>query len=175
MKPWNWKPIRGYEDLYLISDSGFVWSVAAKTILKHTTNEKGYRRVTLSKNSELKNITVHRLVARAFVENLHFKKQVNHIDGDKKNNFKENLEWVTPSENVYHSYEKGLASNQGSKHPRAKLTEEDIPKIFQLRDGGKTNLEIAEVFDVSRQAISKVLNGRSWGHVFDKISEESLG
>jgi len=67
----------------------------------------GYQYVTLCKNGKRKNHFIHRLVAQTFISNPQNKEQVNHIDGDKANNRRDNLEWVTPSENIKHAREIG--------------------------------------------------------------------
>ena len=57
------------------------------------------------------------MVAEAFIPNLEGKREVNHRDGYKLNNFLFNLEWSTPSENRHHAYKKGLIG-LGENHPR---------------------------------------------------------
>lgn len=67
-------------------------------------NNRGYCFVCYKENGVRKNILVHRLVAEAFIPNPQNKPEVNHIDGNPKNNNVINLEWVTPSENRKHAY-----------------------------------------------------------------------
>jgi len=64
----------------------------------------GYPCVSISEGGFSKTEYVHRLLAKAFIDNPEDKKQVNHIDGNKANNNINNLEWVTPSENILHAY-----------------------------------------------------------------------
>lgn len=116
-----WKDVNGYEGHYQVSNYGQVRSVdrivvrmyrggfsKAGKIVKPYVTPKGYLRIQLSKDGKLKNFMVHRLVALAFIENPNNKPEVNHKDGNKRNNFLENLEWVTSSENQIHAYDTGL-------------------------------------------------------------------
>lgn len=125
MQKEKWKNVKGYEDLYEVSDLGRIRSkyrefyrenpsykdsiqfisYKPKFIRFYLTN-KGYCRVGLYKNGIKKNHQVHRLVADAFLNNELNKEQVNHINGIKNDNRVNNLEWVTNSENRLHSYSK---------------------------------------------------------------------
>ena len=76
--------------------------------LKPANDKDGYLRITLTNNGKRKSYCVHRLVVRAFLDNYSDELQVNHINGIKKDNRIENLEMVTPQENIKHSIETGL-------------------------------------------------------------------
>lgn len=69
--------------------------------LKATDRGNGYLTVYI----EGKNRYLHRIVAQAFIPNPENKPQVNHIDGNTKNNYLENLEWVSCLENIKHAKE----------------------------------------------------------------------
>lgn len=104
-----WKPIEGYEGRYEISNLGRVKSFyREETILKPTTSFNGYYRLSIRINKTRKTIKVHRLVAKAFIPNPNNYPQVNHIDGNKKNNNLNNLEWCNSKMNIRHAYEIGL-------------------------------------------------------------------
>ena len=68
----------------------------------------GYPNVTLSINGVSKTITVHRLLAIAFIPNPENKPQVNHKNGNKLDYSLDNLEWATPTENMQHAFDNGL-------------------------------------------------------------------
>lgn len=72
--------------------------------MKIQFNNRGYCFVCFKENNKRKNLLVHRLVAEAFIPNPDNKLEVNHKDGNLKNNIITNLEWVTPSENRKHAY-----------------------------------------------------------------------
>ena len=109
-----WKDIPGYEGKYQISDCGNVKSLSREhpcrkcneeRIMKPTIQRNGYLRVMLWKNGARTWYSVHRMVAEAFIPNPENKEQVNHKDGNKRNNNTTNLEWLTPQENVRHSFD----------------------------------------------------------------------
>ena len=99
-----WKDIKDYEGLYQVSNLG---NVKRNNHILYKT-KRTYYGVILSKNNIKKYKNIHRLVAETFIPNPDNKPQVNHIDGNKLNNNKNNLEWVTISENGKHAYRIGL-------------------------------------------------------------------
>ena len=114
----EWKPIKGFENIYDISNLGNIYSYRKKQILKPQKHEHGYLRIGLQKKNreDVHYFYVHRLVAEAFILNLDQKPQVNHKNGIKDDNRVENLEWVTNSENVRHAIQIGLFGPQSHSH-----------------------------------------------------------
>jgi hypothetical protein len=107
----EYKIIEGFEN-YSISKSGNVKNNITGRILKTNKNERGYYRVALCKNGDIKKtFKVHRLVASTFIPNPENKPQIDHIDGNKINNNVNNLRWCTNSEN---NHNKGITKNNTS-------------------------------------------------------------
>lgn len=132
-----------------------------------TRNRAGtdYQIINLSKlDGSKRTFRVHRLVMMAFnpVENMD-ELEVNHIDGNKKNNKLENLEWCTASENQIHAFKTGLnKSRRGEESNFSKLTNDDVKKVFELREKGLLQREIAEIVGCTRSNISCILREKSW-------------
>lgn len=116
-----WKDIKGYEGLYQVSNIGRVKSlkkevngrgnkirIVKERILKPVIVYNGYERVILSKNCKTKLYRVNRLVAQAFIPNNNNYPIINHIDGNKRNNIVDNLEWCSYSHNNREAYRLGL-------------------------------------------------------------------
>lgn len=163
----EWKEIQGYEGIYEVSNFGNVRSlprykrgnfdskvfIEGKTI-KQVKNNRGYYIVQLSKNNKVKNFSVHRLVAEAFIPNPNNFPQVNHKDEDKSNNRVSNLEWMTLKRNI----------NYGTRNKRMALTKGKNVKAFD-DDGnfimGFCSMAVAEKItginqgDISRCTLGK--------------------
>ncbi|WP_299169047.1 NUMOD4 domain-containing protein [uncultured Bacteroides sp.] len=121
----TWKPVKGYEDRYSVSNTGKVKSLKTSKLMCQRKGYDGYMRVGLSINGKQKYKFVHRLVTEAFIRNPHCYKEVNHKDEDKANNCISNLEWCT------HKYN----SNYGSRLDRMANTNKE--PVLQFDKSGK--------------------------------------
>lgn len=108
----KWKPVKGYEGLYEVSDRGRIRSVdrfdrkgkfwAGRVMKQNTSNYGGYCRIKLCKDGDHRLRLVHRLVYEAFVGDIPDGLEINHIDENTQNNHVNNLEAVTHIENMRH-------------------------------------------------------------------------
>tara|TARA_R110002167_G_scaffold325441_1_gene531495 strand:- start:46 stop:525 length:480 start_codon:yes stop_codon:yes gene_type:complete len=109
----EWKDVLNYEGLYQVSNLGRVKSLPRngtgkeERVLKLKLDKYGYSCVGL-RNKNKKYFSIHRLVAIAFVKNKDngINTQVDHIDGDKRNNSFSNLRWCTCQENINWKWDK---------------------------------------------------------------------
>lgn len=120
----RWKDVAGYEGLYQVSCLGRVRSLDTidslgrkhvGVILKDADNGNGYRVVCLHKQGTRRTRTVHSMVAIAFVNNPNAFTEVNHLDGDKRNNRSDNLEFCNRRSNMIHAVKTGLHTKFGQK------------------------------------------------------------
>ena len=157
-----WKDIKGYEGFYQVSNMGRVKSleriilningkkrIIKEKILKHKNISSGYLAVILYKCCKGKTMYIHRLVANAFIDNPNNYIDVNHIDGNKCNNFFSNLEWVTRSNNIKHAYNTGLRKAHIDKARQKAIEEKSIP-VLQF---DKNNFLIAEYKSINQAVI----------------------
>jgi hypothetical protein len=124
-----WTEIEGYEGKYFISTRGQVYSFKSNRKLAIKVDSWGYPCVSLYDGEKIVMHKIHRLLAKAFIDNQHNKPCVNHIDGNKENNDISNLEWVTHSENTLHS-KRVLKQNVGGDHHKARLVIDSETGIF---------------------------------------------
>ena len=157
-----WKTIEQYPN-YMISNLGNVWSIRRKKQLKPCVNSSNYKKYVLSG----KNVYAHRLVAEAFIPNPNNLPEVNHKDGNKWNNYVENLEWATKSENALHAFENGLRTIDGYTRYKVaqsahRFSAKDVEDIKALFENGYTKKEIAEKYSCSNSAIHNIINGNTY-------------
>lgn len=167
-----WRFVKGYENKYMISSFGRVYSVPRKEsrnnrfitvgdrLLKLSEDQDGYYKVVLVNNTDTWDIAVHRLVALNFIENPYAEIYtcVNHIDGNKHNNHVENLEWCTNQYNVDHAMNTGLRDNAGLNNPKAITTivvdEDNVKHRFNSMN------QAAYFLNVNPESLRLYLHGR---------------
>jgi hypothetical protein len=171
-----WKDIEDFVGCYQISNLGVVrrldtiipfcgtLSTRKGRTLKSTRNSKGYDTIVLCWKSKRKTYTIHRLVAEVFIPKIPGKDQVNHIDGNPRNNAENNLEWVTPSENQVHAYNLGLKP-KGSNSGASKLNEQQVLEIKKSLLEGASRKELASRYNVTHSTIKWIDLGRTWRSV----------
>lgn len=160
-----WKEIDGSFGQYEISSFGRVRNHQTRRILHQFKGKDGYLRTQLAGTIN-KSVTVHRLVATAFIPTIDGKVFVNHKDGDKQNNCVNNLEWCTRSENMQHAYNHSLKlPPSGVNNGHAKLSLEDVSFILKNyipRDETYGAKALAKRFGVAHQTISAITTKQTW-------------
>lgn len=172
MKNEIWKAIDSYPG-YLVSNLGRIKSLSRVVIRKNgypltikgcvktaSPNIDGYLQVKLSKNNKSKTITVHTIVARAFIGYPPTPKhEVNHIDGNKENPCVDNLEYLTHKENTKYNFDiLGYTCNAGENNGRSKLSDRQVKKIRKLFSIGKLSQgALGRMFKVSQAHISCIV------------------
>lgn len=191
-----WVPVFGYEETYEVSSMGNIRSCTR--VVEHTnrwgttnaqtrkarpmkasTQSHGYERISLNLLGHGKSLLVHRIVVESFLRPLLPGEQVNHIDGNKKNNSIPNLEICSPQENSMHSVITGLYPSgdrngsrtmpksrpTGERNTQSKLTELDVRRIRAMRAEGLSLTKIASFFPVNFRSIHNVVKGKTWNGV----------
>lgn len=156
------KPIKGFEGAYEVSNLGRVKSLSRmiktsvtasgvrkmkERILSSPDRGNGYPFVDLRMDNKKRQASIHTLVAEAFLPNPNNFPQVNHINGIKSDFRLENLEWNTASEDAFHAFKLGLRKTlRGADDPKSKkvcqytldgkLVKKWDAIILAKRDGG---------------------------------------
>lgn len=170
-----WKPVLKLEKHYLISENGKLKRISRGrgTVVGHifspSVSKKGYLITRLRYGKKYKTVQMHRLVAESFIPNSKNKPQVNHKDGNKKNNHYSNLEWVSNQENVDHAWANNLMPENGFyKGKFGKNHNRSIPIRCLNIDTGKEIIivginEAARKLKTNGAAIWRVMKGE-WKH-----------
>ena len=124
------------DDRYLVTDAGDIITAKTGKVRKLNPNTHGYLIFSTNVKGKIISHPVHRMVAEAFIPNPNGYTQVNHKNGIKTDNRAENLEWVTPSQNIKHAYDSSL------------LMPPHMKKVGQYTKSG----ELIRVYDSISQA-----------------------
>lgn len=172
-----WKDIPEYEGCYQVSNLGRIKSLKRKRsvgnngfkileekILIPRKNNPKYYKIFLCRNNTKKEYYIHRLVMLSFVG--HSNLQVNHIDGNGRNNNLDNLEYCTCSENHQHAFKIGLKNIKGEKHPCSKLKDIQVSEIRKKYKTGKyTQKQLGKIYNMSERSICGIVRYETWAHI----------
>lgn len=155
-----WREIPGYEGLYSASDLGRIKSLRQDKIMSTGRRicNSGYESVDLWKDKKPKTHMVHRVIALTFCDGQNDeKREVNHKNLNKRDNRAENLEWVTPSQNMRHHMEKkpGWHSRRnlprGEDHYMSKVSNAERRDMLVLFDEQRASIhQIAKLFKMTK-------------------------
>ena len=167
----HWKPVKGFEGSYEVSDQGRVRSVTRSVtdvngitrtcrgkLRALCTSKSGYKTCSLGQDGRLVTCSVHRLVLEAFIGLCPSGKEAAHFDGDGCNNRLNNLRWCTHSSNQQDKVRHG--TNSGGK----KLT---VVQVRELRDecsrvGKSSTRVIGKRYGVSVTTVRSIIRGITW-------------
>ena len=156
----HWRAIAGYEGLYEVSDQGRVKSInynrtGTEKILKPMKTPCGYLLVSLYKDGQRKTITVHRLVATAFISNPRNLETINHKDEVKTNNTVGNLEWMSVKDNNnYGTRNKRLSETQINDKNKSKAVQM-FDRQGNLLETFPSTHEAERITGIAQQSISQ--------------------
>lgn len=165
--PEIWKKVKRFP-LLEVSDQGNLRKRSTKEPYMPYESNSGYWTVTIYR-PEMKRsqtVAVHSLVAETFIGPRPVGMCINHKDANKKNNWLDNLEYITHRENLIHAVKMGIQMRPG------KLTKEQVIDVREtyLRYKGRAKNSVlyramAEQLGVKYSTIWEIVTGRSWKYV----------
>lgn len=174
-----WKDVVGYEGYYMISNYGNVKSKLRHgnrgeeewLNIKPYTHPYGYEIVDLRKNGTRKTVKIHRLVAIAFLGESDL--QVNHKNGIRNDNRLDNLEWVTPLENMRHSFDilkrdGSMKDRKHSEETKEKMKKSRMEKISEGSYSIKVTIDGVEYISVGEASRALGVYGSTIGRAIEK-------
>lgn len=167
-----WKVIE-FDERYKISNTGKVMRSDNGRIRKPSVAKNGYHLCVFS-NPGGKHTAhyIHRLVAHHFICPCPDAKEVSHLDGDRSNNCVNNLVYESHCENIRRKAEHGT-ENTGERNGSAKVNVKQVQEIIDMRKSGRLLREIADIYGISFQQVSRICKKDNWRERH-KGGEESL-
>ena len=159
-----WRPIKGYEGLYEVSNLGRVKSIrfGKEKIMSSKAKGNKYLKIMLCKNKTYKRFYIHRLVAQAFIPNPDNLPQVNHKDENPQNNIVTNLEWCDAKYNNSYGTARERMSEKLSKPVlQYTLDGEFVKEWKSMRECGRNGFS-ANCIKLCCDNIQKYHKGYIW-------------
>jgi predicted XRE-type DNA-binding protein len=166
----EFKGIPGFNDRYSVSNLGNIFDKKRGKLCSQRQRKDGYLDVWISADKNRLFLS-HRLVLMAFKGMPTPEKNLaRHLDGSKDNNVPDNLEWGDHVENRADRVKHGTAStgigNIGEKCRSSVLKTKDVIEIKHLLKHTKMfQKDIAKLYGVQREAVSKISLGKRWKHI----------
>lgn len=172
----EWRPVKGYEGEYEVSNHGNVRSLDRRVkhgwcglqtfrgrVLKLNQHSGGYLKVKLRGGKQ--EDYAHRLVAKAFIgDPPEGMTEVNHKNGIKTDNRVENLEWCSRQGNVDHAVATGLVDSRGDKSCHAKYRDADVRRAWDMVFNGASNRAAAEACGIPVSTVQTAVRGARAGY-----------
>ncbi len=189
----QWLPIKGIP-YYEVSNQGRIKNSRTGHILKHSLDRYGYPKLHMTVNGTNYWRTIHRCVAETWLPQINYGLHVNHKNGIKTDNCVENLEWVTPQENIIHSFDNLLNPNTNpvdlidfsDNSTKSFRSIKDLSRHLEvymsvlsplIKNSYRNPLFGKYVVSVKdEEALVQTFNARHFGkpvYVFDEISEQT--
>lgn len=131
----------------------------------------GYRRVRVQIDGRSVSMPAHRLIWEALVGPIPAGLELNHCNGRRGDNRLENLEVVSKSENLTHSYRVlGRHRAAGEQNGRAVLTASQVALIRQRVAAGDAHRAIAADFCVTHRVIGRIARGEAWRDEYSEVN-----
>lgn len=173
----DWRVGSTYKHLAVTRD-GRVKNLNTRRELATTVGKTGYSQFAIrlgGRKGKPRLVKVHRLVAEAWIGPAPTPRhQVNHKNGVKTDNRVENLEWVTPAENIRHAFRRGLIStSRGEDRHNAKLTDDAVRRIRRVYRPGHPRYgarALGREYGVHHKQVSMAARGLAWTHVDGGVS-----
>lgn len=169
----HWKPIRGYEGIYEVSDCGRVkslsepkrtgtgvWCMSKERVKRLNQKSDGYLLVSLSKNNKTRALYIHYLVLLEFVGLRPEGMECCHNNGIRNDNRLSNLRYGTKIDNAADRLAHGH-DQRNEKNGRCKLTNEKVFEVVRLKNNGVSNKTISIMYGISPDYVRDLQTGRS--------------
>ena len=141
----EWRDVKNYENLYKVSNYGRVKTLARRRVkeaIMRCEFNKGYPRLSLSKNNKSKHYSVHTLVAIAFIPNPNNYPEINHKDENPMNCKFDNLEWCEHLYNLmYGTRRQKVIEKERKPVNQYTLDGKFVMKHYSIQEAGR-NLNV---------------------------------